>query len=128
MKYLIPFLLLSSSLYAGGDLTLNCKGWGPDQFEMSGELEESGSTYIDAFIDFKIVESGAVIHERKHIDTTGLYQLASIDSKQVYLAELRPLNTSEFQFLSIAANHPRPSGNSYLIYNNKQYFAECTVR
>lgn len=124
MKILFIGFLLSTPLFAG-DFTITCTGWGDQQFELRGELEESGSSYIDAYIDLKIIESGKVLYNKKHIDTTGLYQLASIDGKQVYLAELRPINVDEFQFMSLAANHPRPSGNSYLIYNQKQYFAEC---
>jgi len=128
MKYLLFTMLIYSTAFAGGDFTLKCKGWGSSQFELTGELEESGSSYIDAYIDLKIIDQGKVIYDKKHIDTTGMYQLSRLDGVQVYLAELRPLQVSEFQFLSIAANHPRPSGNSYLIYQNKNYLAECTLK
>lgn len=129
MKNLISLLALVSLTANAYDITLECSPWGTgNSFELSAELEESGSTYLDAYIDFKLLKNGAVIHNRSQVDSTGFYSLASVNRVQVYVAELRAINRSEFDFLSVAANHPIPSGNSVLTYQGEEFFAECTTR
>lgn len=123
MKWFIS-LLVTFNVYAGD--TLICQPWTSDNtFELYAELDESGATYLDAYVDLKVIENGKIVFEQKQIDSTGFYSLATINRRQVYLAELRPIQAGSYSFLSIAANHPIPSGNSYLIYNGKQYLAEC---
>jgi hypothetical protein len=129
MKKWILLLTLMGSATAGEYWKLNCTGYGQgNTLEISGEIEESGSTYLDGYLDITLKEAGAVVFQKTSVDTTGFFQLASVDGKQVYIAQLRPMNRSEFTFLSVAANHPWPSGNSKLIWNEKEYLAECTVR
>ena len=125
-KLILTFSLLTFSLsaYCFGDL--HCEAWGDtDTFTLEAELEESGSSYLDAYVDLTVMEQGKIIFQKKRMDSTGLYSLSTLNNQQVYLAELRPIQTSNYQFLSIAANHPYPSGNSYLLFNNKEYRAEC---
>lgn len=123
--YSLAFLSLGANAY---ETTLKCTPWGQaNSFELQAELEESGATYLDAFVDFKLFKNGAVTHQRNYVDATGFYSLASVNRVQVYVAELRAINRSEFDFLSVAANHPIPSGNSVLIYQGEEYLAECTT-
>tara|TARA_R100000656_G_C3945539_1_gene127487 strand:+ start:372 stop:767 length:396 start_codon:yes stop_codon:yes gene_type:complete len=131
MKILITLtvLLSSLSLFAKSYVTINCNSWGTGKtFELSGELDESGSNYLDGLINLRVFNGTQLVFEKKRVDSTGFFWFDEIDDSQVYLAELMPLDRSSFQFLSIAANHPRPSGNSYLRFNNHEYQAECFIR
>ena len=121
-------LLSSLTLNAKNYVTINCSSWGNGQtFELSGELDESGANYLDGLINLRVFDGAQLIFEQNRIDSTGFFWFDEVDSSQVYLAELMPLNRTSFQFLSIAANHPHPSGNSFLRFNNKEYQAECFI-
>ncbi|GAB4019542.1 MAG: hypothetical protein Fur0010_21580 [Bdellovibrio sp.] len=122
MKWLIS-LMVSFSVYGQ---SVECLGFGSERtFELSAELEESGSSYLDAFVDLKVFNQGVEVFNKKRIDSTGLFSIGTINSVQVFLAELRPLDRKSYTFLSMAINHPRPSGNSFLIYKDETYLAEC---
>lgn len=126
MKIILLFFVLLTSLAYGHDVSLACSPWGTENgFELYAELEESGSTYLDAFIDFKLYKNGVIIHQKNSVDTTGFYNLATVNRTVVYVAELRAMNRTDFDFLSVAANHPVQSGNSVLTYQGQDFLAEC---
>ncbi len=128
-KWILLLTLMGSATNAGEYWLLKCNGYGQENtLEISGSIEEAGGTYLDAFMDITLKEQGTIVFEKKRVDTTGYFQIEYLDGQQVYLAEVRPMNRSIFTTFRFAANHPRPSGNSVLVWNGKEYLAECTVR
>tara|TARA_R110000868_G_scaffold68518_7_gene202565 strand:+ start:3618 stop:4013 length:396 start_codon:yes stop_codon:yes gene_type:complete len=124
----LSILLFSLSAYSNSYVIVQCNGWGnQNTFELSGELDESGGNFLDGLINLKVYETGVLVFEKRRIDSTGFFWFDDIDNTQVYLAELIPTDRSTFQFLSIAGNHPRHSGNSYLRFNDIEYLAECNI-
>ena len=128
-KLILTLTLMAAASHAGEYWHLNCNRYGTENtLEISGQIEEAGSTFLDGYLDITLKEKGEIVFKKSQVDTTGFFQLASVRGKQVYVAELRPIDQNEFSFLSIAANHPVPTGNSRLSWNGKEYLAECTVR
>lgn len=132
MKKLTIFLaLISSSLFAN-DYIVHCKPWaGAEQsFSLEAEVELAGGNYIDAWVTLKVFESGSEIQSIQSIFSFGAFFIDHLYGKQVHIFELKPAGgqTYQYDFISIAANHPLPTGNSWLTYQGKEYQAECTSK
>ncbi|MCO4792085.1 MAG: hypothetical protein KC493_00115 [Bacteriovoracaceae bacterium] len=129
MKIFITCLFLINCAFAGEYYSVSCKEWGDQNtFTLNGEIEESGTSFLDGFLNLEVKKAGGVIFSKSRIDSMGFFQLAYLDGQLVYLAELIPTNRTDYTFLNIAGNHPRPSGNSILTYKGEQYFAECEIK
>lgn len=128
MKLLLFLFVISINAQAKDYVIINCTGWGNQKtFELEAELDESGSNFLDGFINIKAYDQGELVFDKKRIDSTGFYWIDDVRGQPIYLAELVPINRVGYSFLSIAANHPIQSGNSYLTINNIQFLAECTT-
>lgn len=123
-------LLLSSfQTFASDEIDIKCTGWGTDKtFELEAQLEESKGNYLDGYLNIKAFDRGQLVYEKNNIDATGFFWIDDVRSVPVYLAEMIPINRLDFKFLSIAANHPILSGNSYLTIENVEYLAECSAK
>jgi hypothetical protein len=130
-KILILISLFSSSLFAN-DYIVRCHPWpGAEQsFSLEAEVEITGGNYIDAWVSLKVFDDGNEIQSVESVFSFGVFFIDRLYGEQVYIFELRPAGGQQYKydFLSIAANHPLPSGNSWLTYRGKQYQAECTTQ
>jgi hypothetical protein len=128
IKMFIALLFLSSHVLAN-DYIVSCKPWSdnPNNFSLDGEIEITGGSYIDAWISLKVLKNGQEIGSTNKTFSFGLFSIDQLDGKRVTLFELKPAGgqTYKYDFLNLAANHPYPTGNSYLIYNGEEFQAEC---
>ena len=121
-------MFITLNAQASNYVNLHCTGWGNQKtFELKGELDESGSNFLDGYLDIKAYDQGKLIFDKKRIDSTGFFWIDDVRGQPVYLAELVPINRVGYSFLSIAANHPIQSGNSHITINNIKYLAECVT-
>ncbi len=119
-------MFLTLNAQASNYVILRCTGWGNQKtFELQGELDESGSNFLDGYLNIKAYDQGDLVFDKKRIDSTGFFWIDEVRGQPVYLAELVPINRVGYSFLSIAANHPIQSGNSHITINNIKYLAEC---
>jgi len=127
-KLLVLLMFVTFKSNASDYIFLECNSWGNDKtFELKGELDESGSNFLDGYLDIKAYDQGKLVFDKKRIDSTGFFWIDEVRGQPVYLAELVPINRVGYSFLSIAANHPIQSGNSHITINNIKYLAECTT-
>lgn len=121
-------MFFSFSLWAN-DYVVNCVPWdgATNNFSLKAEVELTGGNYIDAWVTMNVYEAGTQIHTTKSTFSFGAFFIDMLRGKQVLIFELKPAGgqQDQFDYLSIAANHPLPSGNSWLTLNGKQYQAEC---
>ena len=130
-KLTILFAFISSTLFAN-DYIVHCKPWaGAEQsFSLEAEVELTGGNYIDAWVSLKVFDSGSEIQSIQSVFSFGAFFIDRLYGKQVHIFELKPAGGQAYQydFISIAANHPLPLGNSWLTYQGKEYQAECTSK
>lgn len=128
-KFLILICVLTSPLFAN-DYLVECKAWEDSElnFSLTAEVELAGGNYIDAWVSLKVFESGTMIQSTSSTFSHGAFFIDRLNGKQVHIFELLPAGggSYKYDFISIAANHPTPSGNSWLTYRGKKYQAECT--
>lgn len=130
---LIPFLFLILSFTASAnDYYVHCEPWAENEqnFVLDAEIEITGGNYIDAWVTMKVFDGGAEVQSIKSTFSFGAFFIDRLYGKQVLIFELKPAGgqSAKYDFLSLAANHPVPTGNSYLTFNGKQYQAECVTR
>ncbi len=130
MKILISFLSLffiTSTL--ANDYIVKCTPWEDSElsFSLNAEVELTGGNYTDAWVSMKVFESGREVKSMNSIFSFGVFFIDMLEGKRVLIFELKPAGgqSYKYDFLSLAANHPTPTGNSYLTYNGRQYQAEC---
>jgi hypothetical protein len=132
MKKLIILLAFLSTPLLANDYLVHCKAWEGSKlnFSLEAEVELTGGSYIDAWVTLKVFDSGNQIQSLKSVFSFGAFFIDRLYRKQVLIFELKPAGGQQYKydFISIAANHPLPSGNSWLTYQGKQYQAECTTR
>ncbi|MBK24647.1 MAG: hypothetical protein CME70_11685 [Halobacteriovorax sp.] len=132
MKTLIPLLCLFAlqSSFAN-DYVVKCSPWEDSKlnFSLEAEVELAGGNYTDAWVTMKVFESGQTVQSINSVFSYGAFFIDRLEGKRVLIFELRPAGgqSYKYDFLSLAANHPIPTGNSYLTYKGKQYQAECVV-
>jgi len=133
MKNLTIFLFFFSTTLFAGDFEVICKPWDENNktFSLTMEVEESGGINIDAWVNLKVFEDENQIHSITSTWSYGNLFIHYLQGQSVYIIELIPSggrNANKYDFLNLAANHPVPTGNSYLIYKGKEYQAECFVQ
>lgn len=123
--------LITSPLFAN-DYKVVCSPWeGASQtFSLEADVELTGGNYIDAWVTMKVFDSGNEVQSTRSLFSFGAFFIDMLRDKQVLIFELRPAGgrAPAYEFLSIAANHPLPTGNSWLTFNGKQFQAECVTR
>lgn len=125
---LICCFLTSCPLFA--DYRVRCSGYGEQRtFELEGEVELAGGSYIDAWVSFKAYAGGELVHQSKrNVFSYGMIFFDRINATTVKVAELRPSDSSLYSRLYLAMDHPLPSGNSWLELEGVVYLAECISR
>ena len=131
-KLIILVFLISLPLFAG-DFEVECKPWEANNknFSLIMEVEKGSSTYIDAWIDMKVFEDGVQVHSLSYAWAHGHLFYDNLGGVRVPVLELIPAGGNDeykFDFLSIAADHPLPLGNSFLTYKGGEYQAECFIQ
>lgn len=95
------------------------------------EVDETGGSYIDAWVTLRVFDGDNQIQELKNSFSYGAFWIERLYGKRIVIFELRPAGRSipyKYDFLSIVADHPTPTGNSYLTYKGIQYQAECYLK
>ena len=132
MKKLIYLGLFLFSLNAySNDYYVHCEPWGdnPYNFSLDAEVELTGGNYIDAWVSMKVIKDGVTLQTLNSTFSFGAFFIDTLYNKKVLIFELKPAGgqSYKYDFLSLAANHPTPTGNSYLTYKGEQYQAECVT-
>jgi hypothetical protein len=132
MIKLAAFLLFFSSSVIANDYLVNCKPWGENAntFSLDAEVEITGSSYIDAWVSLRVFKNGQEVQTTNKTFSFGFFFIDYLNGKKVTSFELKPAGgqSYKYDFLNLAADHPTPSGNSYLTYKGEEYQAECTTK
>ena len=114
------------------DYVVSCKPWNenPNSFSLEAEIEITGTSYIDAWVSLKVFKEGQEITTTQKTFSIGFFFIHYLDGKQVTIFEIKPAGgqSYKYDFLNLAADHPYPSGNSYLTYQGEKFQAECTTK